>query len=85
MPVPGIDPCRRCGKPGHWADDTDPLTGHPKCPYRYPAKTLAEHERRRQDIIDRFAENRISTEYKRTLIEQEHQLWRNRPQKRKAS
>lgn len=84
MPVPGIDPCRRCGQAGHWADDTDPATGQPKCPLRLPAKTLAEHERRLQLYIDRFVENRIGTEYKRELITQEHELWRNRKARKAA-
>lgn len=79
MPVPGLDPCWRCGNLGHWASDT----GQNKCPLQERAKTLAEHERRLQFYIDRFVENRISMEYKRQLITEEHELWRRK--ERKAS
>lgn len=76
MPFPGIDPCWRCGKPGHWERE---------CPLRQRADSLAEHERRLQLYIDRFVENKISTDYKRQLIAEEHDLWRNRATERKAS
>lgn len=81
----GIDPCWRCGDPAHWAAETDPATGRPKCPLAVRAATLAEHETRLQLYIDRFVENKISTEYKRQLIAEEHALWRGKAPERKAS
>lgn len=61
--------CFRCGNPGHWRD---------ACPLRQAAPTLAEHERRLRLYIDRFVDNDISTEYKRELIAEEHELWNSR-------
>ena len=75
MPIPGLDPCWRCGDTGHWASETDG-NGKPKCPYAIRAKTLAEHEQRMQFYIDRFAELKITTEYKRQLVAEEYAMWR---------
>lgn len=72
----GVDPCWRCGDSAHWASE---------CDLRKPAHSLAEHERRLQLYIDRFVENKISTEYKRELIAEEHELWRNRKSKERKS
>lgn len=75
MAFHGIDPCWRCGNCGHWASE---------CELRFPAKTLAQHEWRIQLYIDRWQENKISTEYKRQLIAEEHDLWRNRQERKSA-
>jgi len=83
MPVPGLDPCFRCGEYDHWASETT-AAGKPKCPYAVRAESLAEHERRRQFYIDRYVELKISLEYKRQLIAEENDLWRPATE-RKAS
>lgn len=76
MALHGIDPCWRCGDTGHWANETTTDGKTPKCPYAIRAASLAEHERRMQFYIDRFAELKITTEYKRQLVAEEYTLWR---------
>jgi hypothetical protein len=60
--------CFRCGNGGHYADS-------PLCPWLIKATTKTEHEKRIDNLRDRYWEQRITEWQKRDYIKHENRLW----------
>jgi len=64
-------PCRRCGQPGHWADD-------PACPWLQPAPDKAGHLARIEAWKNRYWDFGITAWQKQQFIRTENEMEKRR-------